>query len=80
MDQFTFLFQEYPIVQNLVATMVVCRIVFKTVFTVAQKYVEFTVTKDDDKKLHHIMDSRYYKIASFLVDMIASVKLPQIKK
>lgn len=80
MDQFTFLFQQYPIVQNTVAIMVMCRIVFKTAFTVAEKYVEFTVTKEDDKKLHQIMDTRYYKAAVFLVDLLASVKLPTLKK
>ena len=80
MDQFTFIFQEYPVVQNIVAIMVMCRIVFKTVFTVAEKYVEFTVSKEDDKKLHQIMDTRYYKAAVFLVDLLASVKLPTLKK
>ena len=79
MDQFIFLMEQYPIIKDIVAAMVLCRIVFKTVFTVAQKYVDFTVTKEDDKKLHKIMDSKYYKITSFLVDLLASVKLPKIK-
>ena len=80
MDQFTFIFQEYPVVQDIVAIMVMCRIVFKTVITVAEKYVEFTVSKEDDKKLHQIMDTKYYKAAVFLVDLLASVKLPKLKK
>lgn len=80
MDQFTFLFQQYPIVQNMVAIIVMCRIVFKTTFTIAEKYVEFTVTKEDDKKLHQIMDTKYYKAAVFVVDLLASVKLPTLKK
>ena len=79
MDQFVFLMEQYPVIKDIVAVMVLCRIVFKTVFTVAQKYVDFTVTKEDDKKLHKIMDSKYYKITSFLVDLLASVKLPKIK-
>jgi hypothetical protein len=79
MDQFIFLMEQYPVIKDIVAAMVLCRIVFKTVFTVAQKYVDFTVTKEDDKKLHKIMDSKYYKIAAFLVDLLASVKLPKLK-
>lgn len=80
MDQFTFIFQEYPVVQNIVAIMIMCRIVFKTAFTIAEKYVELTVSKEDDKKLHQIMDTKYYKAIVFLVDLLASVKLPTLKK
>jgi len=44
------------------------------------KYVELTVEKDDDKKLHRIMDSKSYKMAVFIVDLLVSYKLPSIKK
>jgi hypothetical protein len=44
------------------------------------KYVELTVEKDDDKKLHEFMATKKYKMMSFIVDMLASVKLPQLKK
>jgi hypothetical protein len=66
--------------QHIVAVMVVSRIVFKPAFKILARYVELTVEKDDNKKLHKIMDSKAYKMAAFIIDMLASVKLPEIKK
>lgn len=79
-DQVTFLLEQYPALQHVIAVMVICRIVFKPLFKILAKYVELTVEKDDDKKLHKIMDSKAYKMAAFIVDMVASVKLPKVKK
>ena len=79
-DQVTFLLQTYPMLQHVIAIMVICRIVFKPLFKIAGKYVELSVEKDDDKKLHKIMDSKAYKMTAFIVDMLVSVKLPKIKK
>ena len=79
-DQVTFLMQQYPWLQHLVAVMVVCRIVFKPLFQILGKYVELTVEEDDNKKLHKIMSSKWYKMAVFLTDMLVSVKLPKLKK
>jgi hypothetical protein len=78
-DQVTFIMQQYPWLQHLVAVMVICRIIFKPLFQILGKYVELTVEEDDNKKLHKIMASKSYKMASFIVDMLASVKLPQVK-
>jgi hypothetical protein len=79
-DQVTFLLQQYPWLQHVVAVMVLCRIVFKPVFAILGRYVELTLEEDDDKKLHKIMKSKAYKMTAFIVDMLASVKLPKIKK
>jgi len=79
-DQVTFLLQQYPWLQHVVAVMVLCRIVFKPVFAILGRYVELTLEEDDDKKLHKIMKSKAYKMTAFTVDMLASVKLPKIKK
>ena len=80
MEQVAFLLQTYPILQHVIAVMVVCRIVFKPIFSILGKYVELTIEEDDDKKLHKFMRSKTYKMLAFIVDMLASVKLPKIKK
>jgi len=80
MEQVAFLLQTYPILQHVIAVMVICRIVFKPIFSILGKYVELTIEEDDDKKLHKFMKSKTYKMLAFIVDMLASVKLPKIKK
>jgi len=80
MEQVAFLLQTYPILQHVIAAMVICRIVFKPIFSILGKYVELTIEEDDDKKLHKFMKSKTYKMLAFIVDMLASVKLPKIKK
>jgi hypothetical protein len=79
-EQAAWILQQYPWMQHIVAVMVVSRIVFKPAFKILARYVELTVEKDDNKKLHKIMDSKAYKMAAFIIDMLASVKLPEIKK
>lgn len=79
-DQLTFVLQQYPILQHVIAIMVICRIIFKPLFAILGKYVELTVQEDDNKKLHKFMDSKTYKMLAFIVDMAASVKLPKLKK
>ena len=80
MEQVAFLLQTYPILQHVIAVMVICRIVFKPIFSILGKYVELTIEEVDDKKLHKFMKSKTYKMLAFIVDMLASVKLPKIKK
>lgn len=80
MDQIEFLLQTYPWLQHVIAIMVICRVVFKPLFAILGKYVELTIEEDDNKKLHKFMQSKTYKMIAFVVDMLASVKLPKIKK
>ena len=47
-DQVAFLLQTYPWIQHVVAVMIVCRIIFKPIFTILAKYVELTVEEDDN--------------------------------
>ena len=79
-DQITFLLQHYPWLQHVVALMVLSRVVFKPFFAILSKYVELTVEEDDNKKLHKLMNTKTYKMAVFIVDLISSVKLPKIKE
>jgi hypothetical protein len=79
-DQVTFVLQNYPWVQHVVAVLIVCRIVFKPLFAILGKYVELTIEEDDDVKLKKFMKSKTYKMLAFIVDLAASVKLPKIKE
>lgn len=80
MDQIEFLLQTYPMLQHVIAIMVICRVVFKPIFAILGRYVELTVEQEDDKKLHKFMGTKTYKMIVFIVDMLASVKLPAVKK
>ena len=80
MEQIDYVMTIYPWLQHIVAIMIIGRIAFKPIFAILGKYVELTIEEDDDKKLHKIMQSKTYKMISFIVDLIASVKMPQIKK
>ena len=77
-EQFEFLMQ-YEWFEYLVMVVVFGRIIFKPVFSLLGKYVELTVEMEDDKKLKKIMDSKWYKMLAYAVDMASSVKLPKVK-
>jgi len=80
MDQLELLMFEYPIIRNIMITMIVCRIVFKTIFTILAKYVELTVDDtEDDEKLERILTSKWYKLSAFILDLTLSIKLPSKK-
>lgn len=80
LDQIQFLMDNYPYIKHVISFMVLCRIIFKPAFLILGKYVELTIEKEDDKKLHKFMETKTYKMLVFIVDMLASVKLPIIKK
>lgn len=77
-SQLDFLLQ-YDWIKYTMVTMVIMRIIFKPLFAIAAKYVELTVKEDDNKKLSQIMNSKWYKLACFVIDMFASVKMPKLK-
>ena len=79
-DQIQFLMDNYPFVKHLISIAIACRVIFKPTFMILGKYVELTVEKDDNKKLHDFMATKTYKMMSFIVDLLASVKLPKLKK
>lgn len=80
MDQLEYLMLHYPIIKNIIMIMVICRIIFKPIFLIIGKYVELTIEEDDNKKFNSFMKSKKYKMIVFIVDMIASIKLPTTKK
>lgn len=75
MEQFEFMMQ-YDWFRYTIMIIVTSRMVFKPLFTIAAKYVELSVELEDDKKLAKVMDSKWYKMAVFLVDLIGSAKMP----
>jgi len=79
-DQLSFVLQQYPILQHVVALIVIGRLIFKPLFSILSKYVELTVEEDDNKRLKKFMNTKTYKMIVYIVDLTASVKLPKIKK
>ena len=79
MSQLDYILQ-YDWVRYTMTAMVIFRMVFKPIFTIASKYVELTVEYDDDKKLKKFMNTKTYKMLVFVVDLLASVKMPKVKK
>lgn len=79
MEQIEYLMQ-YDWIKTTITVMILSRIVFKTIFTILGKYVELTIEVDDNKKLAKVLDSKWYKLMSFIVDMTLSCKLPKRKK
>jgi len=77
-EQFRFLMQ-YEWFEYAVILIVFGRMVFKPIFSLLGKYVELTVEMEDDKKLKRIMNTKWYKMLAYAVDMTGSIKLPQTK-
>ena len=80
MDQLAYLMAEYPMLKDAIMVMVLARLIFKPLFAILAKYVELTVDIEDDKKLAKIMDSKWYKLAAFALDLSLSIKLPARKE
>lgn len=80
MDQLAYLMAEYPMLKDAVMVMVLARLIFKPIFAILAKYVELTVDIEDDKKLAKIMDSKWYKLTAFALDLSLSIKLPARKE
>ena len=56
------------------------RVLFKPVMAALEAIVAYTPSKKDDKLYQDLQESKAYKALRFLVDYIASIKLPQKKK
>lgn len=67
--------ENYPVLFAIFAILGSFRSIFKPLFSMAHAYVESTESDSDDKALAKFEASKAYKILSFLVDYIFSVKL-----
>ena len=55
------------------------RLIMKPLVTILRVLVKWTPTQSDDSVLAACMNTRTYKVISFLLDLVASIKLPKGK-
>ena len=55
------------------------RVFLKPVVSLARTYVDFTPSQKDNAALDKVLDSKAYKVASYVLDWFGSLKLPQKK-
>jgi hypothetical protein len=77
LSQLDFILQ-YDWVRYSMTAMVIFRLIFKPTFAILGKYVELTVEEDDDKRLKKFMKTKTYKMMAFIVELLASVKMPKV--
>ena len=68
---------NYPIISEIFLWMGIFRIIFKPLMYYLGEYVKVTTSVEDDKKYSKIINSPIYIILCFLLDLTASIKLPQ---
>lgn len=67
-------------VVKLLVFMGAMRICMKPLMVFIETVIKQTPTQIDDEWLAKIQTSKWYKILSFVLDYVASIKLPQEKK
>ncbi len=70
---------QYPILMTIVMVLGIFRAVFKPIMSVLQAYVLATPTKDDDAQFETFQKSKAYATLVWLVDYLASIKIPEQK-
>jgi len=68
---------KYPATASVLMVMGVLRAVFKPLFALLQAYVASTPSAADDAVLARIEKSKVVTTAAFVLDYVASIKLPQ---
>lgn len=68
---------KYPATASVLMVMGVARAVFKPLFALLQAYVASTPSKSDDEALAKIEKSKVVTTAAWVLDYVASIKLPQ---
>lgn len=70
---------KYPIVGVIFMYMGMSRSIFKLLFTFLQGVVDATPSTKDNEMLKKLQESKFYKGLAFVLDYLASIKLPQAK-
>ena len=70
----------YPVMVKIVMIVGTMRLFMKPLFTFVGEVVLLTPSNRDDLFLAKVMASKAYKVLTFVLDYIASIKLPQLKK
>jgi hypothetical protein len=71
-----FLASRFPLFISIVAIIGTSRLIFKALHTFIRSVVQATPTKKDDLMLDNAEKSKAFKFVVWLVDYIASIKLP----
>ena len=71
---------QFGIIAQIVSFMGSFRLIFKPLMGVIDVVVKLTPSKSDDNLVQEIEESKIYKSIKFIVDWIASIKLPENKK
>lgn len=79
METFIELLKEYPWFANLVVIMGSLRVIFKPLFSLIDAVIAATPNQDDDKAWLAFKQSKAASLLIWLIDYIASVKIPKGK-
>lgn len=71
--------QNWPIMASLIVIMGTFRMFFKPLMTMLRAWAQATKSTKDDELLNKVEAHPVYKAIMFIVDYIASVKLPSAK-
>ena len=67
---------KYPVIASILMVVGGLRAVFKPLMAVAHAYVEYSASPKDNEALAKVEGSKIYKGLAFVLDYLASVKLP----
>jgi hypothetical protein len=67
---------KYPFLLQLVVVMGIVRLVMKPVFTLAASLLALYPTSDKKDKINALMNSKAWRLFTFLVDYTFSIKIP----
>jgi hypothetical protein len=68
---------SYPQIASVLFVIGALRVVVKPIMAVLEAYVLYTPSLDDDSKLAVLKESAVYKGIVFVLDYLASIKLPK---
>jgi hypothetical protein len=79
MDIIIQLVSQYPALASVLMGVGVLRLIFKPLFTFLRIVADATPTAKDNEILDSVEQSKAYSYVAFILDYLASVKLPEKK-
>lgn len=70
---------KYPVLASIVGVVGLLRLIIKPIMVALKSIVESTETPKDNELLTKVEESKVYKAVIFLLDYLASVKIPPKK-
>ena len=68
---------DHGITLQIITIMGSLRALMKPIVEICRIYVKYTPKIEDDSKLEKVINSKYYKMAAFVLDWGGSIKLPK---